>query len=213
MKQIHHIIPKHMGGTDDPSNLIELTIEEHAEAHRILYEQHGKKEDLAAFLGLSGLANKKKIYNLLLENRRGKPLSQDVKDKISKSLKGKSHSWGYKISITSKKQNKTWLKGNTNAKGNAGKTKSTEHKKKISESHKGMKKDWLIGNKNAAALKGRKKTQEHQQAINEMLNSPEVKEKIAASWANKPILKCPICGTEGKHNMNRYHFNNCKKAK
>jgi len=22
----HHIIPKHIGGTDDPSNLIELTI-------------------------------------------------------------------------------------------------------------------------------------------------------------------------------------------
>ena len=34
----HHIIPKHMGGTDDPSNLIELTIEEHAEAHRKLFE-------------------------------------------------------------------------------------------------------------------------------------------------------------------------------
>jgi hypothetical protein len=26
----HHIIPKHAGGTNDPSNLIELTIEEHA---------------------------------------------------------------------------------------------------------------------------------------------------------------------------------------
>lgn len=32
MKHIHHIIPRHMGGTDDPSNLIELTIQEHAEA-------------------------------------------------------------------------------------------------------------------------------------------------------------------------------------
>jgi len=33
MKHKHHIVPKHMGGSDDPSNLIELTIEEHAEAH------------------------------------------------------------------------------------------------------------------------------------------------------------------------------------
>jgi hypothetical protein len=26
----HHIIPKHMGGTDDLSNIAKLTIEEHA---------------------------------------------------------------------------------------------------------------------------------------------------------------------------------------
>jgi len=34
MKHIHHIIPKHMGGTDEESNLVELTVEEHAEAHK-----------------------------------------------------------------------------------------------------------------------------------------------------------------------------------
>lgn len=54
MKHIHHIIPKHMGGTDDPSNLIELTVEEHSQAHLRLYEQHGKKEDLCAYYMLSG---------------------------------------------------------------------------------------------------------------------------------------------------------------
>jgi hypothetical protein len=37
MKHKHHIIPKHMGGTDDSDNLVELTIEEHAEAHRIAH--------------------------------------------------------------------------------------------------------------------------------------------------------------------------------
>lgn len=54
MKHIHHIIPKHMGGTDDPSNLIELTVEEHSAIHYKLYEQHGKKEDLCAYYMLSG---------------------------------------------------------------------------------------------------------------------------------------------------------------
>lgn len=38
----HHIIPRHAGGTDDPSNLVELTVEEHAEAHRILWERDGR---------------------------------------------------------------------------------------------------------------------------------------------------------------------------
>lgn len=43
-----------MGGSDDPSNLVELTIEEHAEAHRVLYEQYGKVQDKIAWLMLSG---------------------------------------------------------------------------------------------------------------------------------------------------------------
>lgn len=54
MKHKHHIIPKHMGGTDDPSNLIDLTVEEHSQAHLKLYEQYGKKEDLCAYYMLSG---------------------------------------------------------------------------------------------------------------------------------------------------------------
>ena len=29
-----------MGGTNDPSNLVELTVEEHAEAHRVLWEKY-----------------------------------------------------------------------------------------------------------------------------------------------------------------------------
>lgn len=49
----HHIVPKHAGGTDDPSNLVELTVEEHAEAHRKLYEQYGRWQDKLAWMGLS----------------------------------------------------------------------------------------------------------------------------------------------------------------
>lgn len=60
----HHIVPKHMGGTDDSSNLIRLTIEEHAEAHRILYEQYGHEYDRVAWLGLSGRIPKKEASRL-----------------------------------------------------------------------------------------------------------------------------------------------------
>jgi hypothetical protein len=45
MKHKHHIIPRHAGGTDDPSNLVELSIEEHAEAHRVLYEKYDRWQD------------------------------------------------------------------------------------------------------------------------------------------------------------------------
>ena len=49
----HHIIPKHMGGSNNPSNIVKLTIKEHAEAHKKLYEKYGKWEDKVAWLSLS----------------------------------------------------------------------------------------------------------------------------------------------------------------
>jgi len=51
---LHHVVPRHAGGTDDPANLVRLTIEDHAEAHRILFEQHGRWQDELAWKTLSG---------------------------------------------------------------------------------------------------------------------------------------------------------------
>jgi hypothetical protein len=54
MKHWHHIVPKHAGGSDDPSNLVHLTVEEHAEAHKKLWEQYGRWQDKIAWKTLSG---------------------------------------------------------------------------------------------------------------------------------------------------------------
>lgn len=54
MMHTHHIIPKHMGGTDDPSNLIVCSVEEHANYHKELWEKHGHEWDRIAWLSLSG---------------------------------------------------------------------------------------------------------------------------------------------------------------
>lgn len=51
----HHVVPKHAGGTDHPSNLTcPLTIEEHAEHHRYRYEMLGEVQDKIAYDCLSG---------------------------------------------------------------------------------------------------------------------------------------------------------------
>lgn len=109
-----------MGGTDDPSNLIELTIEEHAAAHRKLYEQYGKLEDRRAWLGLIGVMSGEEIIKEILTS----PKSDEWKGKNRKP-----------------KRDKTNYFGNINGKGNLGKSKSDEHRRKISESHKGKKRE------------------------------------------------------------------------
>ena len=196
MKHKHHIIPRHIGGTDDPANIVELTVEEHAEAHRVLYEQHGRVQDKRAWLGLAKIMTGEEIINEILRA----PKSEEMKQKLSLARKGKSNPWAI---------------GNTNARVLAGIPRTEETKKKISESKTGKPRQDMLGNKFATALKGKQKTNEHKQAVIDALNSKEVKEKISATWASRPIVTCPHCGVEGKqgHNMNRYHFDNCKRMK
>ena len=54
-----------MGGSNDSDNLVELTVEEHAEAHKKLFEQHGYLQDKLAWLGLSGLISTAEIVHTL----------------------------------------------------------------------------------------------------------------------------------------------------
>ena len=57
-----------MGGSDDPENIIELIIEDHAEAHKILYMKYGKWQDRVAWKSLSGQIGKEEILKEVLSN-------------------------------------------------------------------------------------------------------------------------------------------------
>jgi hypothetical protein len=46
----HHILPKHQGGTDDPSNMICIGKTQHILAHLLLFLENGNKGDLAAYI-------------------------------------------------------------------------------------------------------------------------------------------------------------------
>lgn len=53
-QQIHHIQPKYANGSNEPWNLVKLSVKDHAEAHRLLYECYNNAFDLCAFYMMNG---------------------------------------------------------------------------------------------------------------------------------------------------------------
>lgn len=122
----HHIIPRHAGGSDDPSNLIELTVEEHAEAHKKLYNEHGRWQDKMAWQLLSGQVKQKDAMALLCKLR----MTDEVKRKISMTKRGSKLSEEHKRKISL---------------GGMGKKQPQSQKDKVSAK---LSMDWLITDKN-----------------------------------------------------------------
>ena len=102
--EIHHIVPRSIGGLDEDSNLVELTLREHFFCHVLLCrmfkdDSFEKKKMLWAFSFMSGCSKyeNSKSYERLKEearivqrnNRIGKTLSEETRRKISEAHKGK----------------------------------------------------------------------------------------------------------------------------
>ena len=153
MKHKHHIVPKHMGGSDDPSNLIELTVEEHAEAHKKLYEEYGKWQDKIAWEMLSGQIGKEEA---ILEARgaanRGKKRTPEQIERIREAALKRNERWKNNPellaeanrkrseSMKGKVRSAEHIKNNVESRKNGkGYGHTLETKKKISESLKGNK--------------------------------------------------------------------------
>jgi hypothetical protein len=151
----HHIIPKHAGGSNDKSNLIELTIEEHAEAHRVLYETYGRWQDRVAWLSLSGIMNdEERIYEILKNsNPGGYKHTEEAKKKLSIMRLGKNNPMFGKVApnrgikrpgVGGRKKGTKWSKEERekqirirSADGYYEYAKDPERRRKISEAHKG----------------------------------------------------------------------------
>lgn len=137
---IHHIIPRHMGGTDDPSNLVKLTIEEHAEAHKKLWEDHGSEYDRIAWLGLSGLIDGEQArIEAVKVAIRGIPKSEEHRKKISEARK---KDWETNDALREKISKLS--KGNNYGRLKAGWDPSEETRKRMSESAKKRTKSYIV---------------------------------------------------------------------
>ena len=130
LKHKHHIIPKHMGGSDDPSNLIELTVEEHAEAHRKLYEQYGHWQDKIAYDMLSGqIGLDDAIQAARGAANRGRKRTEEQKARLREACRLRTER--QRADGTLDRANKK------RSEAHKGKKKSAEHLAKWAESRKG----------------------------------------------------------------------------
>ena len=127
----HHIIPRHAGGSNDPSNIEVLTIPEHALAHKKLYEEYGRWQDEVAYLTLSGQIDNaeatkraQREANLGSTNFLGKTHTPEASKKISDAQKvnmiGNKRALGHKKMDECKKILSKKSMGNTNKLGKTG---------------------------------------------------------------------------------------------
>ena len=157
MKHVHHIIPQYLGGTNDPSNLVELTVEEHAEAHRLLYEQHGNWQDYCAWQALSGRIGKEEALRMAqgMANK-GKKRSPETIARMKEACR---------LRTERQRADGTLERAN----------------KKRSEAHKGKKKSPEHMANWAAARKGHNVSEETRNKIRSSLEETRAKKKALVS--------------------------------
>jgi hypothetical protein len=69
-----------MGGTNDPENLVEVTIEQHAALHKQLWEDLGYWQDEIAWKTLSGQITRAEAIKMI----QSRPKSEETKQKMRK---------------------------------------------------------------------------------------------------------------------------------
>ena len=140
----HHIIPKHMGGTNDPSNLVEVTVEQHALLHKQLWEDLGHQEDYIAWRCLSGqithqeaIRESVRLAAFRSRGKKKKPASEERKKNISLAKKGKKINYP-KTRKSRSAEDKKVVSDKMKGKSNHfyGKKHTEETKRKISDAVK-----------------------------------------------------------------------------
>lgn len=179
--EVHHILPKCQGGTNNKCNLVRMPAKYHIFAHIFLMKAFPNNKNLvyAVHMMISGINNRferegrktnrpiNKLYSLVREEYskvlKSKTLSEETKKKISNSKKGKPQN----ISEEGRERKKSFL----------GRKHTEETKKKISLSskHKGP--------------KGIPLSEDHKRKISESQKgkviSDKTREKLRLAWKNR----------------------------
>lgn len=133
---IHHIIPRHewrkrfgnLVGFRAKDNVVDLTTEQHAQAHLLLYELNGNEFDMIAYRAIIGSIGKEEILKAVVSaTQKGKVVSQETRNRMSAVRKGRTFSEEHKQRIAASQMGNKYC---------VGRTVSPESRKRISESQK-----------------------------------------------------------------------------
>lgn len=220
--EIHHILPRSFGGTDDKENLVKLTGREHFIIHRILAKLHPNSGMVHAVykMACTGKDTKYKVTSRTYEFLReahSKRASSDLvaAKKKSNSLQGRKQSKEHiEKRVKSRKTNGVWHKEET--------------KKKISQANSGREGYWKGKSLPEDAIEKRKQTMlerggwtwdnERREKRSEYVKSNPIKKPPLTAEQKQKLAKeksrpveCTHCGKIGAFMvMRRWHFDNCK---
>jgi hypothetical protein len=186
--EMHHIVPKCLGGLNNKENLVLLTAKEHYVCHHLLYKLHPHHRGIVySFWRMSNRLHIKitstvyenlKILNskFVTESNKKRKHTKESKDKISKSKLSKS--WG-----KHSKESKDKI-----SKSNKGKPLTDKRKENISKALSGEKHMFF----------GKKCSEQRKESIRK------------ARLKTKKVI-CPHCKKEmDPGNAKKHHFDNCK---
>lgn len=170
-RERHHVLPRCMGGTNDPANIVDLTPEEHYVAHQLLVKMYPGVPGLAwAAVKMAKRCSGNKAYGWLKRRhaiataaaRKGKQATAETRAKMSAIRKGKKcgpMSEETRIKIGAAK---------------TGRPLSSEHRARISEAQRGKAKAPEHVAKMAASRRGKR-------------HSPEAIAKMSAAKRGKKM--------------------------
>jgi len=75
--ELHHIIPRYLGGVDEQENLVRLTLSDHTLAHYILWRWKGNLQDRVAFLMKGGQTEKGNIERVKLAVEASREINRE----------------------------------------------------------------------------------------------------------------------------------------
>jgi len=89
MRHKHHLIPKYLGGSDEPQNLVEISPTQHAMFHYCNWRLWGNEEDKIAWKALAGYSQKEEIIHqvISLAGKKGGKVAKESGQLRSAALK------------------------------------------------------------------------------------------------------------------------------
>lgn len=186
--EVHHIIPRCLGGSNSKENLVRLTEKEHLTCHHLLTKMvSDSKQKSSLYYAYNRMSHVSK------DSKRNKLTAKqyEIARKLLKEA-AKITNTGKVITEKTKKLMSISKKGNTYSIGRTPWNKDVP----MTESAK---------NKSSKKLKGK-------EAWNKGIPASEVSNrKRKETWANKSKLICPVCEKAGVTlKFENNHFQNCK---